>query len=632
LRVKSCKVGDNVLQDQTRLSWRSVRAYISAITDLYREQKAIGMNSHPTPREDNVREYLKSLQRRDALQGKEQFADKGRDTPLDGYTEDEFEQVCHELWAQGGSSPECHFRTLVDILLGHYMLPRGGDRRSAEISDLFTFEFKGEGPTRCMPLIFTTRAGKQNQHGRLETIGALRNRKPLICMLGGLAFYLLYRWDLSDEAFPDFSRRSTWYDIRLIKGTTRDPKAAFSYNSQRDWVTKAFQYAGISSHKKTHMRRSSGAQMAELKGASEDQIRHADRWNQEQMVGCYLNSLPRKFMRTMAGHPPQMGCFEVHRAGISPPTELLSMIWPQLDAWKDRFGLQVGQINDLAAMGLTNLLFYLREVVLQDSVALRRLFPSNPIWNHPVFQHSAYTAFAQEVEACLQDKEHPSQLSLLYQAMPQLTDYLKTVDARNEQRIDSLRASINSIAQSQSLQSLQLQQLISGNLTFRLEAPQQLQLLPPPLPSLHTVSSSTYTSAQATPLARSPSPPQGPSQLAQQQQQGLPLLEPPKHRMCRAVRTVEALWREWTVGLQGNPSIEVLDRKWGNHWRAGRQSELQWYSLRLEVIREIRRVAQAQGTGEDAAMRQVSLQQQQTRCSLDKFCKLLRAGRKARGQ
>ena len=73
------------------------------------------------------------------------------------------------------------------------MLTRGGDRRAAEISDLFTFKFKGEGPTCCMPLIFTTRAGKQNQHGRLETIGALRNRKPLTCMLSGLAFYLLYR-------------------------------------------------------------------------------------------------------------------------------------------------------------------------------------------------------------------------------------------------------------------------------------------------------------------------------------------------------------------------------------------------------------------------------------------------------
>jgi hypothetical protein len=75
----------------------------------------------------------------------------------------------------------------------------------------------------------------------------------------------------------------------------------------------------------------------------------------------------------------------------------------------------------------------------------------------------------------VQDKEHPSQLSLLYQAMLQLTDYLKAIDARNEQRGNSLRASIDSLAQSQSLQSQQLQQLTSGNLTFQLEAPLQLQ-------------------------------------------------------------------------------------------------------------------------------------------------------------
>jgi hypothetical protein len=225
--------------------------------------------------------------------------------------------------------------------------------------------------------------------------------------------------------------------------------------------------------------------------------------------------------------------------------------------------------------------------------------------------------------------------------MPLLTDYLKAIDTRNEQRTASLRASIDSIAQAQSQQSLQLQQLTAGNLTFRLEAPQQLQLLPPP-PLPPTVLSSAYTSARAsivaTPLARSPSPPlqglplQGTSgcSWAQIQAQEKELPEPPQYRMCRTVRTVEALWQEWTVGLQGNPAIEVLDRKWGNRWRAGRQSELQWYSLRLEVMREVRRVAQARGVGEDAAMRQVSLQQQQAGCSLDQFCKMLRAGRKVR--
>ena len=74
--------------------------------------------------------------------------------------EDEFKSVCRELWARGDSSPEYHLYMLVDILLGHYILIRGSDRRSAKILDLFTFKFKGEGPTRYMPLIFTIRASK----------------------------------------------------------------------------------------------------------------------------------------------------------------------------------------------------------------------------------------------------------------------------------------------------------------------------------------------------------------------------------------------------------------------------------------------------------------------------------------
>ena len=334
LRAKSKKADPDTPQEAIQLAWRSVRSYVTAVTDLYRMQKALGMNTHPSPRKDNVREYLKSLQRRDTQKEKENYADKGRDTILDGYVEEEFKRVCHKLWAHSHvSSPECHFCTLVDMLLSHYMLTRGGDRQCTEISDLFTFEFPGEGPTRCMPVILTTRAGKRNQHGRLETAGALRNRKPLICMLSGLAFYLLYRWDLTDEPFPDFSRRAAWYDIRLIKSSSNgaDRTASFSYNTQRDWVVKAFAYTNIISQKKTHVGYSSGAKTAELKGVSKEEIRRAGRWNQEQMVGCYLNSLPQKFMRTMAGHPSQMGCFEVCHAGIRPPDVLLSIIWPELE-------------------------------------------------------------------------------------------------------------------------------------------------------------------------------------------------------------------------------------------------------------------------------------------------------------
>jgi hypothetical protein len=155
-----------------------------------------------------------------------------------------------------------------------------------------------------MPLVITTRAGKQNQYGRLETAGALWSCDPVICVLGAVAFYLLLRWDLTNEPFLDFGSRARWYDVRLLKSTDASPTSIFAYNSQRDWVIKAFAYAGIQSNKKTYVGRSSGVKTAELKGISEAQIRRVGRWNQEQMIGCYLNSLPRKFICTMAGYLP----------------------------------------------------------------------------------------------------------------------------------------------------------------------------------------------------------------------------------------------------------------------------------------------------------------------------------------
>jgi hypothetical protein len=66
LKAKSRKADDDVPPLETRLSWRSVRGYVTALTDLYRTQKALGVNSHLSPRKASVREYLKALQRRDA--------------------------------------------------------------------------------------------------------------------------------------------------------------------------------------------------------------------------------------------------------------------------------------------------------------------------------------------------------------------------------------------------------------------------------------------------------------------------------------------------------------------------------------------------------------------------------------
>ena len=41
----------------------------------------------------------------------------------------------------------------------------------------------------------------------------------------------------------------------------------------------------------------------------------------------------------------------------------------------------------------------------------------------------------------------------------------------------------------------------------------------------------------------------------------------PQYKLSREISTVPDLWREWTVGLAGLPSVEELDRRYGSKWR-----------------------------------------------------------------
>jgi hypothetical protein len=246
LRKKKKQNAVTVLDEQSGqpiqvLKWGSVRTYVTAITDLYNTQYLRKMNSNSPPRQAGIRDYIKSLQRRDTALDKLNFVDKGQDTYLDSYTEKQFKDLCIQIWTAGSDPNQssiqtiCYLRTLLDQLLGHYLLARSGDRRSTEISDIHTFEFPDQGITPCFPLIMTMRGSKTNQHGRLETMGAFRNQDPFICPLGALAYYLLYRWDLTTEQFPDFSERSRWYNTRLLlSAKPQSVTEELSYNTQLD--------------------------------------------------------------------------------------------------------------------------------------------------------------------------------------------------------------------------------------------------------------------------------------------------------------------------------------------------------------------------------------------------------------
>lgn len=62
----------------------------------------------------------------------------------------------------------------------------------------------------------------------------------------------------------------------------------------------------------------------------------------------------------------------------------------------------------------------------------------------------------------------------------------------------------------------------------------------------------------------------------------------PTYRLNREIHTIPELWRLWTEGIGGAPSVKELDRQYGSGWRQT-TSERQYYSMRKTLIDEIKR-------------------------------------------
>lgn len=87
-----------------------------------------------------------------------------------GYSEEEFLALQQHLLesASQQSHNYSHFlRTRVDILMGHFYVLRGENRREAELADLALLSYPAlEGPTPCRAVVFTISKGKTNKSGK----------------------------------------------------------------------------------------------------------------------------------------------------------------------------------------------------------------------------------------------------------------------------------------------------------------------------------------------------------------------------------------------------------------------------------------------------------------------------------
>ncbi|KAM4067701.1 centromere DNA-binding protein complex CBF3 subunit [Hirsutella rhossiliensis] len=177
-----------------KLQYNTVRGYVSAIQMLYDEQKSRGVNPAARPQGVALKALKRSILATTWSRKRKEYMDRGVGILRD------IDRLRPE--DAGG------------LLLGNHMLLRSGNRLPMELADCFPLDlpnegFKAQGYT-TKALVVVMNCGRTNQHGRMEYGSPFRHRYPRSCLIGALAFWLFWRWQVEKaERFPSSKEAKT---------------------------------------------------------------------------------------------------------------------------------------------------------------------------------------------------------------------------------------------------------------------------------------------------------------------------------------------------------------------------------------------------------------------------------------
>jgi len=214
-------------------------------------------------------------------------------------------------------------------------------------------------------------------------------------------------------------------------------------------------------------------------------------------------------------------------------------------------------------------------------------------------------------------KEEDPQLIAIQKAIPAVCDRLRTITGAMQTGLEGNDSSIRRVEGRIAALENVVNDFCSGafNLTFTPGSRRAQESLP--LCSLGPL---------RLPAAAATAPPSSGPMPAPTVIESL-AAQPPTYHLSRGITTIPDLWREWTVGLGGQQSVEALDERWGSRWRHG--AEFQFYSRRKVIIDEIKRLVAG---GREVVDVVDSLEEQRltAKASLSQVINALKAAVKAR--
>lgn len=566
-----------------------------------------------------MRTFLDTLEKTRAQTKRKNYEDRGKNTLNDGYTKAELEKVSKYFLTEKNSPTGSRDR--LCFLLSHAMLCRSETTLGMQFADLFSILIENQGVSECVSLVATITFGKTNQHGKIEYGSSVRHRQVEVCSVGALAINLFSRFHFENEPFPDFTGRSSWYDTYVIKGENQF--TPIEYSTQHKIYVETFKKVGIHTSKVTHANRKSALNMIAQENVPGDQQRMVGRWGTDRMVGCYVSSLPVEAMKCLAGFSGRNENYFLPRATVVPPMDLQVLVFPDIEFWQEKFKTRNGVQEDIAGPNFLLLLSQLRVVFLQvrstycsyspflirlilifvnflyigekDSVVLKKEYPNYYLWNCSLFETGLYKGFEAQVLSVVEEEERAfNSNQLMQRAMPEL---VSTLEAGFSLMANSMQAVHSShTSELQKLSKLWADFFALGSAHFNQGS----------LNSIPVVG----TSPEVAPVVVDGEPENQPGAV-------------PAYTLNREIMTVTDVWREFSNGLGGNPSVEHLEKEYGTAWRKDRK-ESRFFSRRNELYKAIKLKAEREKTSCEEAARRIEERRAHLGISLYKLMSVLK--------
>jgi hypothetical protein len=242
--------------------------------------------------------------------------------------------------------------------------------------------------------------GKTN-HGQVLYGRAMRHKNVNLCFVGSLAFYLGYRFYLTNE-FDDSTflvnywlDNEKWYNIKLLVDGIRadaDHEQSMKNDTYARAIKKVCADLMIPSNHWLHLGRQLGAKILEFLEELREEIRNLGNWDPKIQETSYSTKLPWRPMRKLAGFVTGNNMYYNPRTTVEPPESLLGKTpffrfhtpFEFVEA-----SIQNNNADCWTAYEFLKLMKLLGVVFLQDAAAIWVLHPErkeHPMFNMPVFR------------------------------------------------------------------------------------------------------------------------------------------------------------------------------------------------------------------------------------------------------